>query len=300
MFYTWEMISEIHNQLLNGQMEILKDIPFKTALSEDRKDFVALRNCRIKRNKDGTLNHFFPNQDGEGEDTISGLIWSCRAEDGTTSISGYPAPDGLDIEQLAFGHDQLEIVCATGEILQVTKLQLTRGLVTMTFGSFTMSELYDAFIKCPDLEVRKGNRRAKLPDVALLASGLELSYNPQKGQYEGCTKEVSLILSAQSKGDLEVAKQRLEDIVLKWDEYIEAAKEFAARELLGLKNEVWTEEGEEPVTAGDFVKRITLQTISSAQTTCELLFDDDDLFWGHNILITVEEETEFRRADIVG
>jgi hypothetical protein len=68
-----------------------------------------------------------------------------------------------------------------------------------------------------------------------------------------------------------------------WDKKI---KEFAAEKLLKLKNESWLEEGENKITAEQFVKKMELESIDvSLKNKFEFCFDDGELFWGHGITV---------------
>lgn len=75
----------------------------------------------------------------------------------------------------------------------------------------------------------------------------------------------------------------------------------AADKLLELKNDSWLDDDEEPVTADAFKQRIELQSISMDEEGCfEFCFGDDDLFWGHTIMVhgTLDDGPE--DADIAG
>jgi len=65
--------------------------------------------------------------------------------------------------------------------------------------------------------------------------------------------------------------------------------------LLELKNDDWLEEGEAPVSADAFRQRLRLQSITLAHDgSFEFCFGDDDLFWGHSIMVrgTVKDGPE--------
>lgn len=78
------------------------------------------------------------------------------------------------------------------------------------------------------------------------------------------------------------------------------ARQFAAAELLELHNDTWSEEDEE-TTAEEFVERMTLTSVSVySDGSAELYYADGDLFWGHTILISVNEDRTFEDASIAG
>ena len=47
IFYTMEKIQEIHKEILDGNIEILKDFSLPYCLSENKEDFVVLRKGSI-------------------------------------------------------------------------------------------------------------------------------------------------------------------------------------------------------------------------------------------------------------
>lgn len=75
----------------------------------------------------------------------------------------------------------------------------------------------------------------------------------------------------------------------------------AADSLLELKNDSWLDDDEEPVTADAFKQRIELQSISMNEEGCfEFCFGDDDLFWGHAIMVDGTLDNGPEDANIAG
>lgn len=61
---------------------------------------------------------------------------------------------------------------------------------------------------------------------------------------------------------------------------------FATERLLGLKNNDWLGEDEEPISRAEFGKRLSLNSIAiEAGEEFVLSFDDGNLFWGHTITV---------------
>lgn len=76
---------------------------------------------------------------------------------------------------------------------------------------------------------------------------------------------------------------------------------YAVQELLALKNDSWLDEGESPLSASQFIEKMTLESI----TVCtdgefEFWHDDGELFWGHSIQVSGSLSDGPNHADIPG
>ena len=67
-----------------------------------------------------------------------------------------------------------------------------------------------------------------------------------------------------------------------------------------LKNDLWLEEDEKEVTKKDFKDRMKFTSLYVFSESANFYFDDGDLFWGHTIEVTINQNLEFSAANIVG
>lgn len=82
---------------------------------------------------------------------------------------------------------------------------------------------------------------------------------------------------------------------------MEKLKDYATAELLDLKNEEWMDEDEKPLTKSEFNAGLTVSEILLfADGNFQLFFDDNDMFWGHHVVIDVDEAGAFAGASIAG
>jgi hypothetical protein len=65
----------------------------------------------------------------------------------------------------------------------------------------------------------------------------------------------------------------------------------ATKKLHELKNDVWLEDGEDPVTEKTFLESISIKALSISDDgrSFDVYYDDGDLFWGHSIVCTVND-----------
>ena len=69
-----------------------------------------------------------------------------------------------------------------------------------------------------------------------------------------------------------------------WRKRIE---KLAVKELLADRNGAWLSEGEKPVTAAQFAKRMKLESLTAnPDGSFSFWHDDGGLFWGHAIQVT--------------
>ena len=89
------------------------------------------------------------------------------------------------------------------------------------------------------------------------------------------------------RADQETAALDLATGTVAWlEKNLEAVEAFAGSALLDLKNDVWREEDEAPLTATEFTAKLSLEGVDAfSDGTFEVYFDDGDLFWGHSVRV---------------
>ncbi|MDQ2686365.1 MAG: DUF2262 domain-containing protein [Armatimonadota bacterium] len=77
------------------------------------------------------------------------------------------------------------------------------------------------------------------------------------------------------------------------------ARQLAADELLDIYNEEWNDDA--PLSAEEFMARLTLDDIGIAPDgSAELFYQDDGLFAGHAVLVSLDADGNLDDADIAG
>lgn len=84
------------------------------------------------------------------------------------------------------------------------------------------------------------------------------------------------------------------------DEWERRTKEYAASQLLQLKNDSWLDEDEAEVTSQEFRERMVLESMTIHAADLEFYFQDGDLFWGHAILVNATHDGKLLDAGICG
>ena len=82
-----------------------------------------------------------------------------------------------------------------------------------------------------------------------------------------------------------------------WDQ---KARKYAAAELVECAND-WAEEEEKEITEDEFAKRLSISEVcASIDGDFEIFYDDDDMFYGHVVIVSGNIETGIDDADMAG
>lgn len=141
-------------------------------------------------------------------------------------------------------------------------------------------------------------------DIELPIIGM-LHYEKEYDWYEGRIKvqqsEIPIRLSTDEEGEVASACRRATNFVIELENRAQSAKEYAVERLLELKNETWIDENEEPSTSEQFKHRMVIESISiDSDGEVSFYHNDGDLFWGHCILVTMDNKNNFIHAEIAG
>ena len=130
-----------------------------------------------------------------------------------------------------------------------------------------------------------------------------LEYDDRIGGYAGRlnTEHVLLRIDAESPADVAAAIHHARQVAASLANYEALAKQYAAEDLLTLKNDTWLEEDEAPLDSESFKKRMTLTSVvvSSDGQLC-FYHHDGDLFWGHSIQVGIGPQRQKLFSDIPG
>ncbi len=289
-----EKLEEIHKEILSGNIEILKNFPLLYCLSENKKDFVVLRKGRIIK-EENHIKYFFPNSESNESNGIYCLIWGHKSEK-SYGIGGTPVPDDFYITEMKFKNDVLSLLNENNEKIEATLKQFNKALQNI-WSNFTMEELSTAFRQAPAIvldEIKKEN----MPKTITIKEFGKFLYNEEDKAYKLVKENIEYYFSAENKEDLKKVKNIFSNIEL--THFIERAKEYSANKLLELKNDLWLEEDEKEVTKKNFKDRMKFISLYVFGESANFYFDDGDLFWGHIIEVTINQNLEFSAANIVG
>ena len=113
--------------------------------------------------------------------------------------------------------------------------------------------------------------------------------------------EIMLSIEANENLSVDLSLTAAERLWQEQELWERTMKEFAARELLPLKNSSWLEAGEQPLSPQTFLSQISLTNIQVfASGAFEFWFDDGGLFLEHLLVIEANHETGPISATLAG
>ena len=120
---------------------------------------------------------------------------------------------------------------------------------------------------------------------------LNKEYDEFEANYQFLDKEISIYLNCDDfdnnqEINLNSYLKILDNILNNKKDFDDLCKKFACQELLK-DAQNWQEDGEENDLINDnqFIKRISINSISLGNNSFEVFYDDDDIFWGHAIVV---------------
>lgn len=152
----------------------------------------------------------------------------------------------------------------------------------------------------PVPETRKPSGTPPIEDDVLGTLTWDDNLNWFSGKFTDGRVTFEIFLKPDDTGSIAFALERARHVVQKRDEYIQLAKSLAAENLLDLANE-WNEDDEHPLTAEDFMLRITLESmVFAADGGLTFYHNDGDMFWGHSVQLCIDKNDRYASADIPG
>ena len=118
----------------------------------------------------------------------------------------------------------------------------------------------------------------------------------------GHSTNVELEIDRDNGSTAKIAFERFQNFasdIIGWDEKI---RSYAAEELTELAND-WNddEETDETISKEEFANRIRISSINiHSDGSSEFTFNDDDMFFGHWVVVYIDEQGNFKRADMEG
>jgi hypothetical protein len=143
----------------------------------------------------------------------------------------------------------------------------------------------------------RGERTLEHPAFGRFTFDERLDWFEKTADWLGRQVSLSIGMGADGSVDAEPAA-RLFAHAPEWDA---RARAIAAEELVPTKNEHWLGDGERPLSPDEFKSRMTLESIGvNPGPYIQFFYEDGDLFAGHTIIVTFNEEDGETWAEFAG
>lgn len=129
---------------------------------------------------------------------------------------------------------------------------------------------------------------------------MNLVYDDDAMRYETEIDGIAYATVDGEENELDSARNVLLSVLEHHAELEKAARACAADELLETKNESWLEENEKPVTRKNFMKRLELEEVEADEEGFRFWFNDDDMFWGHMVMVQFNSDGKPDFAEMMG
>ena len=203
----------------------------------------------------------------------------------------YPVSDEEHDAGGILGRFRREAVCRLKARKKIPH-EAPNGVAASSLNEFLIVEVLEENSSCPALDevLAEYRRPVVVTDEELGELTLDKDYDVFEGYvlWQGEQIDVSLEVDAADEDTWTAAVQAMRQMVADqaaWDRDMRA---FAARELTQLACE-WRESADEEVpeiTEGSFARRIELRSIAmDAEGSFSAYFDDDDMFFGHCVVV---------------
>lgn len=234
-------------------------------------------------------------------------ITIARCDEEISSESNVYLPNNLEYKDFKISGQEIEIITDTKNVktnitelfrkLKFFKLSITEEEIEKAFNNLNNEQ----FEKPKKLTVK--NKTIKIPSLGNLTYNNKLEWYEGKFKVENKVIEVSVYNAEPNEfeklisfADKQINSKFYEEMLLKMES-----------KMIELKNDAWLGEDEEtgedepPITIENFRKRISISSIVFYDDcTSSIYCNDDDIFWGHSIDISVDKNGKFKDANLAG
>ena len=156
-----------------------------------------------------------------------------------------------------------------------------------------------------DIELQEHLKQLQQPvrykDKVLGTLQLDRSIDWYSGRTKWNGKAMDVNLSAKKPEELQQSLAAAHTLWANQKKWTKRVGDYAIQKLLDLKNGSWLEDEQPKVTKAQFLKCMTLTSITvEPDGSFDFWHDDGDLFWGHSIQIHGNLANGLTRADIPG
>ena len=284
---------------LNDFLKLFSNLTF---VNEDFSVLLIFRQFKVQYGNERRVLNCHP----EDENHQYGITIA-RCDEEISSESNVYLPNNLEYKDFKINGQEIEIITNTKTVktnitelfrkLKFFKLSITEEEIEKGFNSLNNEQ----FEKPKKLEVK--NKTIQIPSLGKLSYNDKLEWYEGKLKTENKTIEVSVYNAEPNEleklisfVDKQINAKFYEEMLLKMES-----------KMINLKNDAWLGEDEETgedepaMTIENFRKRISISSIMFYDDcTSSIYCNDDDIFWGHSIDISVDKNGKYKDVNLAG
>lgn len=305
--WNYDLVNLLENAKLEDNEELDNFISKYSLLAVTNEDLTILllfRHFNVSFwNEERRITNCHP----EKEDFQCGITIVRVDDDGSSIKSNIYLPNNLRYKELKIKDQQIEIITDDKKIttnltelyrkMRFFKRSITEEEIEVAFNNLC-DEQYE---KPKKLEVK--NKTIKIPSIGKLTYDEEIECFEGKFKVENKVIEVSVHNAEPKELALLISFVDKQIIAKFYDEILLHMES----KMVNLKNDAWlgeddeTGEDEPPMTKQNFRKRISISRIVFYEDCSSSIYcNDDDIFWGHTIEISVDVNGNYKDANLAG
>lgn len=184
---------------------------------------------------------------------------------------------------------------------------IPKNLKGSDFNAWCVVDVLDNNVICPDL--KKAWEDYNKPIVINDDVSGELTLNKEYEVFEGYInwdgKVISLMLEVDvdDNSTWDQISKSAKEMIIQLEQWDKKMREFSSKKLTVLANQ-WASDEKDiiaPITEDDFANRISIsELVFSSDDAFSVMYDDDEMFWGHAIEVQGTLEKGIESSNIIG
>lgn len=184
---------------------------------------------------------------------------------------------------------------------------IPKNLKGSDFNAWCVVDVLDNNVICPDLKKawEDYNKPIVINDDVLGELTLNKEYEVFEGYINWDGKVISLMLEVDvdDNSTWDQISKSAKEMIIQLEQWDKKMREFSSKKLTVLANQ-WASDEKDiiaPITEDDFANRISIsELVFSSDDAFSVMYDDDDMFWGHAIEVQGTLEKGIESSNIIG
>ena len=184
---------------------------------------------------------------------------------------------------------------------------IPKNLKGSDFNAWCVVDVLDNNVICPDLKKawEDYNKPIVINDDVLGELTLNKEYEVFEGYINWDGKVISLMLEVDvdDNSTWDQISKSAKEMIIQLEQWDKKMREFSSKKLTVLANQ-WASDEKDiiaPITEDDFANRISIsELVFSSDDAFSVMYDDDEMFWGHAIEVQGTLENGIESSNIIG